>query len=204
MYNTRFKGSFKAVPIYVYKPRSIRKRPLGLISCKYYNISFTPTDPSQLSAFGVAPGLRLITNYSSSLEFILPCILVLWTGQRRTMKRSLGKTMKPLCQPGQPTLCTEGRLPCSMPRTQPKDNSSRVQPRTVVLWQISKWVSEREDVFAVFLHSRILILYGPTMSVCAKVMSKGIHYNTFSVSPDLESSRNLDTRQIRTAPYYSV
>ena len=33
MYDTRFKGSFKAVPIYVYKPHSIRKRTLGSISC---------------------------------------------------------------------------------------------------------------------------------------------------------------------------
>ena len=33
MYDTRFKGSFKAIPIYVYKPRSIRKRTLGSISC---------------------------------------------------------------------------------------------------------------------------------------------------------------------------
>ena len=33
MYDTRFKGSFKAIPIYVYKPRSIRRRTLGLISC---------------------------------------------------------------------------------------------------------------------------------------------------------------------------
>ena len=33
MYDTRFKGSFKAVPLYVYKPRSIRKRTLGSISC---------------------------------------------------------------------------------------------------------------------------------------------------------------------------
>ena len=33
MYDTRFKGSFKATPIYVYKPRSIRKRTLGSISC---------------------------------------------------------------------------------------------------------------------------------------------------------------------------
>ena len=33
MYDTRFKGSFKATSIYVYKPRSIRKRTLGSISC---------------------------------------------------------------------------------------------------------------------------------------------------------------------------
>ena len=33
MYDTRLKGSFKAVPIYVYKPHSIRKRTLGSISC---------------------------------------------------------------------------------------------------------------------------------------------------------------------------
>ena len=33
MYDTKFKGSFKATPICVYKPRSIRKRTLGLISC---------------------------------------------------------------------------------------------------------------------------------------------------------------------------
>ena len=65
-----------------------------------------------------------------------------------------------------------------------------------------KYLSERDDVFAVFLHSRIFVLYGPTMSKCAKVMSKGVHYIAFSVLPDLESSRNLDMRQIRTAPYY--
>ena len=63
---------------------------------------------------------------------------------------------------------------------------------------------EREDVFAVFLHSRIFVLYGPSMSVCQKVMSKGVHYIAFSVSPDLESSRTSYTRQIRTAPYYSA
>ena len=33
MYDTRFKGSFKAIPIFVYKPCSIRKRTLGSISC---------------------------------------------------------------------------------------------------------------------------------------------------------------------------
>ena len=33
MYDTRFKGSFKAVPINVYKPCSIRKWTLGSISC---------------------------------------------------------------------------------------------------------------------------------------------------------------------------
>ena len=33
MYVTGFKGSFKAVPIYVYKPCSFRKRTLGSISC---------------------------------------------------------------------------------------------------------------------------------------------------------------------------
>ena len=65
-------------------------------------------------------------------------------------------------------------------------------------------MSEREDVFAIFLHSRIFVLYDPTMFKCAKVMSKGVHNIAFSVSPDLESSRNLDTRQIRTAPYYSA
>ena len=90
----------------------------------------------QLSAFGVAPGLGLITNYSSSLEFVLPHILVLWTGQRRTMKCSLGKTTKPLCQPGRPTLWTEELLPRSTPRTQPQDNSSRVQPWTIVSWHV--------------------------------------------------------------------
>ena len=33
MYDTRFKGSFTAVPIYVYKLCSFRKRTLGSISC---------------------------------------------------------------------------------------------------------------------------------------------------------------------------
>ena len=60
MYNTRFKGSFKAVPIYVYKPRSIRKRTLGSISC--ITTTSRPLRPisSQLSTLGVTPGLRLV------------------------------------------------------------------------------------------------------------------------------------------------
>ena len=45
MYDTRFKGSFKAVSTYVYKLCSFRKRTLGSISCIYYNISSTQTDP---------------------------------------------------------------------------------------------------------------------------------------------------------------
>ena len=59
MYDTRFKGSFKAVPIYVYKPCSIRKRTLGSISCNTTTSRPLRLIPSQLSAFGVTPGLRL-------------------------------------------------------------------------------------------------------------------------------------------------
>ena len=60
MYDTRFKGSFKAVPIYVYKPCSIRKRTLGSISCITTASRFLRSIPSYLSAFGVTPGLRLV------------------------------------------------------------------------------------------------------------------------------------------------
>ena len=60
MYDTRFKGSFKAVPIYVYKPRSFRKRTLGSISCNTTTYRPLRPIPSQLSAFGVSPGLRLV------------------------------------------------------------------------------------------------------------------------------------------------
>ena len=48
MYDTRFKGSFKAVPLYVYKPRSIRKRTLGLISCNTTTSRSLRLIPSQL------------------------------------------------------------------------------------------------------------------------------------------------------------
>ena len=53
MYDTRFKGSFKAVPIYVYKPHSIRKRTLGSISCNtttYRSLRLIPLNwvPSEL------------------------------------------------------------------------------------------------------------------------------------------------------------
>ena len=48
MYDTRFKGSFKAVPIYVYKPRSIRKRTLGSISCNTTTSCSLRLIPSQL------------------------------------------------------------------------------------------------------------------------------------------------------------
>jgi hypothetical protein len=31
--------------------------------------------------------------------------------------------------------------------------------------------------------------YGPTMSLCTTMMSKGVHYITFSVMPDVEHHR---------------
>ena len=101
--------------------------------------------------------------------------------------------------------------PCAGPITCCAAHSAAYRRCSLTLYKgakcrkyLSEWVSEWEDVFTVFLHSRIFVLYSPTMSKCAKVMSKGVHYIMFSVSPNLESSRNLDTRQIRTAPYYSV
>ena len=100
--------------------------------------------------------------------------------------------------------------PCAGPITCCTAHSAAYRRCSLTLYKgakwrkISKWVSEREDVFAVFLHSRIFVLYGPTMSVCQKVMSKGVRYIAFSVLPDLEWSRTSYTRQIRTAPYYSA
>ena len=136
MYDTRFKGSFKAVPICVYKPCSNRKRTLGSISCNTTTSRSLQPIPPQLSAFGVAPGLRLIiSNYRTSLALFLPRVLVPSSGQRRTTKSSLGKTTKPTFQSGQPTLWSERTLPCPTPRTQPQNDSSRVKPRSVVSWQ---------------------------------------------------------------------
>ena len=54
------KGSFKAVPIYVYKLRSIRKQTLGSISCNTTTTCTLRPIPSQLSTFGVIQRLRLI------------------------------------------------------------------------------------------------------------------------------------------------
>ena len=135
MYNTRFKGSFKAVPIYVYKPRSIRKQTLGSISC-----NTTTSRPLRLIPLNWVP-LELLQDsdslqsYSSSLEFVLPRIPVSRPRQRRTTKSSLGQTKRPSPQPDQKTLKAEGTIPRSMPRTQPKDDSSWVKPRSIVLWQ---------------------------------------------------------------------
>ena len=76
-YGIGFKGSFKVNPINVYKPCSNRRRTLGSISCINYNLSITPTNPTQLHAFGAAPGCRLVTyNYVSSQESLLPKLLV--------------------------------------------------------------------------------------------------------------------------------
>ena len=78
MYDTRFKGSFKAAPVYVYKPCSIRKRTLGSISCNTTTSRLLRPIPSQLSALGVTPGLRTLykaiaPHWSSSYpEFLSP------------------------------------------------------------------------------------------------------------------------------------
>ena len=66
MYNTRFKGSFKAVPIYVYKPRSIRKRTLGSISC-----NTTTSRPLRPILLNWVP-LELLQDSDSSQETIGP------------------------------------------------------------------------------------------------------------------------------------
>ena len=84
MYNTRFKGSFKAVPICVYKPRSIRKRTLGSISCNTTTYRPLRPIPSQLSAFGVSPGLRLVTK----LQLLIGVHLTLSTHPLTRIKRN--------------------------------------------------------------------------------------------------------------------
>ena len=66
MYNTRFKGSFKAVPIFVYKPHSIRKRTLGSISC-----NTTTSCPLQPILLNWVP-LELLQDSDSSSETIGP------------------------------------------------------------------------------------------------------------------------------------
>ena len=60
MYDTRLKGSFKVVPLYVYKSCSIRKWTLGSISCNTTTSHPLRPIPFQLSTFGVTPGLRLV------------------------------------------------------------------------------------------------------------------------------------------------
>ena len=133
MYDTRFKGSFKVIPMFVYKPRSIRKRTLGLISCKTTTSRSLRPILLKLSAFGVTPGLRLvISNYRTSLALFLPRVLVPLPGQRRTMKSSLGETTKSVFQTGQPTLQAEQMIPSPMPRTPSQNDSSRVKPRSIV------------------------------------------------------------------------
>ena len=66
MYDTRFKGSFKAVPIYVYKPCSVRKRTLGSISC-----NTTTTCSLQLIPLNWVP-LELLQDLDSVLTAIAP------------------------------------------------------------------------------------------------------------------------------------
>ena len=66
MYDTRFKGSFKAVPICGYKPHSIRKRTLGSISC-----NTTTSCPLQPIPLNWVP-LELLQDSDSSSEAIGP------------------------------------------------------------------------------------------------------------------------------------
>ena len=66
MYDTRFKGSFKATPICVYILRSIRKRTLGSISC-----NTTTYHPLRLIPLNWVP-LELLQDSDSSLETIGP------------------------------------------------------------------------------------------------------------------------------------
>ena len=66
MYDTRFKGSFKAVPVYVYKPCSIRKQTLGSISC-----NTTTSRPLWPIPLNWVP-LELLQDSDSSSEAIGP------------------------------------------------------------------------------------------------------------------------------------
>ena len=66
MYDTKFKGSFKAVPIYVYKPCSIRKCTLGSISC-----NTTTSHPLRLIPLNWVP-LELLQDSDLSQETIGP------------------------------------------------------------------------------------------------------------------------------------
>ena len=89
-------------------------------------LSFTPTNPSQLCAFGVTPGHRLIIrNYSSSPELLLSRLLVPHLGWRNTTSSSLVKATRP-SQAGQPKSVQANQMvPHSTPRV-PED-SSRVK-----------------------------------------------------------------------------
>ena len=91
MYDTRFKGSFKAVPIYVYKPRSIRKRTLGSISCNTTTSRSLRLIPSQLSTFGVTPGLRLIIQLQLPTGVCLIPNTCLLTKTRENNKEQSGR-----------------------------------------------------------------------------------------------------------------
>ena len=66
MYDTGFKGSFKAASLYVYKPCSIRKRTLGSISC-----ITTTFRPLRLIPLNWVP-LELFQDSDSSYKTIGP------------------------------------------------------------------------------------------------------------------------------------
>ena len=89
MYNIGFKGSFKAVPIYVYKPCSFRKRTLGSISCNPTTSRPLRPIPYQLSALGVTPGLRLIIKLQLLIGArLIPNICLLTRDKRNNEEQS--------------------------------------------------------------------------------------------------------------------
>jgi hypothetical protein len=45
------------------------------------------------------------------------------------------------------------------------------------------------------LHVRNLILYGPTLSKSRNVMSKGVHYIAFLLTPDISHTDTPETSQ---------
>ena len=146
------------------------KRTLGSISCIHYNISFTPTEPSQLSTLGVTPGLRLlILNYSSSLEFVLPWVFVSWSNSRRAKTNSLVTTIQPSVQPGETTRNYQRAISPSTLRTQPTIDSSRVKPRSVVSWHYSL----RLD-FCILQYRQAIRVLSPLSSPCPSCL-KVIH-----------------------------
>ena len=122
-----FKRSFKVSSIMYINHVVEGKRTLGSISCNPTTYRPLRPNPFQLSAFGVAPGLRLfIRRYSSSLEFFLSRVLVPYLGHRNTARSSLVETTRTSQAGCSKALQADQTLPCSTPGI-PED-SSQVKP----------------------------------------------------------------------------
>ena len=105
------------------------------------------------------------------------------------MKHSVQTIVLVVSNDDKNTKCSSSRahnLLCSITHSKRVGKAHLVK---VVELKVYRTRDMRDEMYSQSSYSRVYILYDTPLSVCGKVMSKGVHNIAFYVSPDLEYSR---------------